>query len=254
MTPGQRVYVDWPSTPPTGRTRRNVAPPRGLFSPHSRPPLRSCDRARDRQAKSQMVALRVRQSGEPVSLTGRRLPQFDHVSLRIDDPAKGAVVGLVDLVEDVAAFRLERGDQAAKVFNAVVDHERGFAWSKLLGFLRRNQPGGRSAGGLAIPVGPVERGTAPRLDIDSEMTLVPRLQRRCILCLEKNAADASYSLHVDLLCAVVEHGDPALASADCASPFRVIFAKTVKNYPFRRSSASSARSPSAIGRGSKRRA
>jgi hypothetical protein len=32
------------------------------------------------------------------------------------------------------------------------------------------------------------------------MTLVPSLQRRCILCLEKDAADASDSLHVNLLC------------------------------------------------------
>src|SRR5215207_10409514 len=59
------------------------------------------------------------------SLTRRWLPQFDLVSLGIDDPAKLAVLGVVDLVEDVAAFRFERRDQSVKVFNAVVDHERG---------------------------------------------------------------------------------------------------------------------------------
>jgi hypothetical protein len=35
------------------------------------------------------------------------------------------------------------------------------------------------------------------------MTLVPGLQRRCILSLEKDAADASDSLHGDLLCVVL---------------------------------------------------
>ena len=40
------------------------------------------------------------------------------------------------------------------------------------------------------------------MDIDGEMTLVPSLQRRCIPCLEKDAADASDSLHVNLRCVV----------------------------------------------------
>src|SRR3954464_9772692 len=150
-----------------------------------------------------MTVAAPRCHSEAVSLTGRWLPQFDLVSFWIDDPAKLAVLGVVDLVEDVAAFRFERRDQSVKVFNAVVDHERGFAWSKLVAFLGTNQPGGGSACGLAIRVDPVERGTAPLLDIDAEMTLVPRLQRRCILCLEKDAADASDSLHVNLRCAVV---------------------------------------------------
>ena len=141
------------------------------------------------------------------SLTGRWLPQFDLVSLRIDDPGKLAVLGVIDLVEDVAAFRFERRDQSVKIFNAVIDHERGFAWSKLVAFLPTNGPDGRSAGGLAIRVGPGERGTAPLLNIDGEMTLVPSLKRRCILCLEKDAADSSDSLDVNLRCMVI--GRPA---------------------------------------------
>src|SRR5215208_820036 len=76
-----------------------------------------------------------------VSLTGRWLPQFDLVALRIDDPAKLAVLRVLDLVEDVAAFRFERRDQSVKVFNAVVDHERGCARSKLVACLRKNGPG-----------------------------------------------------------------------------------------------------------------
>src|SRR6185312_3275029 len=72
--------------------------------------------------------------------------------------------------------------------------------------LRSDQPGGRSAGGFAIRVGPVERRTAPRLDIDAEMSFVPTLQRRRILCLEEDAADAGDPLHVNLRCPVVWGG------------------------------------------------
>src|ERR1044071_8568429 len=99
-----------------------------------------------------------------LSLTGRRLPQLDLVSLRINDMSKLAVLRFLDTIKHVAAFRFERRDQSVQVFNAVVDHERGRAWSKLLALLRSNQPGGRSACGLALRVNPVERSTAPRLD------------------------------------------------------------------------------------------
>ncbi|HJY85710.1 MAG TPA: hypothetical protein VKE24_02630, partial [Candidatus Acidoferrales bacterium] len=78
---------------------------------------------------------------------------------RIDDPGKLAELRLIDLVEDVAAFCFERRDHSVKVFNAVVDHERSFAWSKLVAFLRTNGPDGCAACGLAIRVGQSERGT-----------------------------------------------------------------------------------------------
>src|SRR6185437_11443331 len=79
-----------------------------------------------------------------VSLTGRWLPQFDLVSLGVDDPAKRAVLGVVDLVDHVTPLRRERRDQCAKIFDTVVDHERGCARRKLPGFLGSDQPGGRS--------------------------------------------------------------------------------------------------------------
>jgi hypothetical protein len=98
-----------------------------------------------------------------------------------------------------------------KVFDAVVNHERGFAWRKLVAFFRTNGPDSRSACGFAVRVSPGKRGPAPRLDINAEMSLVPSLQRRSILCLEKDAADASDSLHVNLLCVVlVNNAYPAL--------------------------------------------
>ena len=131
-------------------------------------------------------------------MTNRWLPQFDLASVRIDDPSKLAVLRVINLVEDVAAFRFERRDQSVNVFNTIVDHERGVAWSKLFAFLRSNEPGGGPARGIAIRVGPVERGAASLLDIDAEMTLVPSSKYRCILRLEKDAANTSDSLHVNL--------------------------------------------------------
>jgi hypothetical protein len=41
------------------------------------------------------------------SLTGGRLPQLDLVSLRIDDPGKLAVLRVIHLIQDVAAFRMQ---------------------------------------------------------------------------------------------------------------------------------------------------
>lgn len=54
-------------------------------------------------------------------MTGRWLPQFDLVSLRIDDPGKLTVLGFIDLVEDVASVLPERSDHRVKLFHAVVD-------------------------------------------------------------------------------------------------------------------------------------
>ena len=43
------------------------------------------------------------------------MPQLDHVSLRIDDPGKLAVLRAIDFVEDVAALRFERRARGVNV-------------------------------------------------------------------------------------------------------------------------------------------
>ena len=43
------------------------------------------------------------------SLARRRLPQFDLVSVGIDDPAELSILRFVDLVEDFASLFLEKG-------------------------------------------------------------------------------------------------------------------------------------------------
>src|ERR1051326_2618332 len=59
------------------------------------------------------------------SLSGRRLPQLDLVPLRIDDPAELPVLRIIHLVEDVAALRLERGNQCLEVVDKMDDSEYG---------------------------------------------------------------------------------------------------------------------------------
>src|SRR5690349_15516973 len=53
------------------------------------------------------------------SLTGGWLPQFDLVALRVDHPGELAVLGVVDLLENVAPFRPERPDKSVNVVDAV---------------------------------------------------------------------------------------------------------------------------------------
>ena len=60
-----------------------------------------------RSAGAKGQAADCRRERGRVSLTGRWLPQLDLVALRIDDPGKLAVLRVIDLVEDVAAFRFE---------------------------------------------------------------------------------------------------------------------------------------------------
>src|SRR5580700_2446990 len=130
--------------------------------------------------------------GEPPwSLAGRRLPQFYLVSFRIDDPGKLSVLGIVNLIENVAAFFSQDFDQSVKVFYSVVDHERCGAGSKLVAFCRTDRPYGCSSNWVTLSVCPGERRAAPVLDIDSQVPLIPGLQRRSIFGLEENAANTS---------------------------------------------------------------
>ena len=109
------------------------------------------------------------------SLAGRRLPKFYLVSFRIDDPAKLPVIGIVDLLENVAAFFAQDFDQGVEIVHPVVDHEWCSAGRKLLAFRLGDQPGGCSGNRLTFTVAPGERRAAPILDIDSEVPLVPGL-------------------------------------------------------------------------------
>ena len=126
------------------------------------------------------------------------MPQFDLVALGIDDPGKLSILGVVDLLEDVASLFLENLDKTVKVVDTIVDHERCIAWGELLAFRRSDQPGRGSTGGFAFRITPVESCATPCLNVDAEVTLVPGLQGRRVFGLEEDAADASNSLHFDL--------------------------------------------------------
>src|SRR6266550_5184900 len=109
------------------------------------------------------------------SLAGRWLPKFNFVSFWIDHPAKLSVLGIVNLLENVAAFFAQGFDQGVEIVHPVVDHESCSAGRKLVTLRRSNIPGGCSGNRLTITIGPVERRAAPLLDIDSEVLLVPSL-------------------------------------------------------------------------------
>src|ERR1700722_6431111 len=111
----------------------------------------------------------------PGSLAGRRLPQLHLVSVRIHDPAKLAILGLVNFLEYVAAFFAQSFDECVEIRDAVVDHEGGGAGRKLIAISRTNGPGGCARNGFAVTVGPIERRATPYLNVDSEMLFVPGL-------------------------------------------------------------------------------
>src|SRR5207245_10636798 len=83
------------------------------------------------------------------SLAGRRLPKFYLVSFWIDDPAKLPVLGIVDLLENIAAFFAQDFDQGVEILHPLVDHESCSAGRKLVTLRRTNRPEGCS--GYRLP-------------------------------------------------------------------------------------------------------
>ena len=55
-------------------------------------------------------------------LAGRRLPELEPVSLRIDRPAEASELQLLDLLVDLGARGAQLGKHGVEVVNAVVDH------------------------------------------------------------------------------------------------------------------------------------
>ena len=86
------------------------------------------------------------------------------------------MLGFVNLLEHIAAFFLQDLDQGVEVFHSVVDHEGSRARSKVITFLWFDQPGSGACNRLAPGVGPIKGSSAPDLDIDSQVPLVPSLQ------------------------------------------------------------------------------
>src|SRR5712692_5967105 len=111
----------------------------------------------------------------PWSLAGRRLPKFYLVSFWIDDPGKLPVLGIVDLLENVAAFFAQDFNQGVEILHSVIDHESCSAGRKVVTLRRTNGPDGCSSNRLTFTVGPGESRATPFLDIDSEVPLVPSL-------------------------------------------------------------------------------
>jgi hypothetical protein len=80
-----------------------------------------------------------------------------------------------------------------KIFNPVIHHEGCGAGSKVTTFLWIDQPGSCACNRLALGVGPFKGSSAPCLDIDSQVPLVPSLKRW--FGFEEDATNARDSLH-----------------------------------------------------------
>src|SRR5690242_8881155 len=128
----------------------------------------------------------------PVSLPRGRLPQLDLVSLRVHHPAEFSILRVVDLLENVAAFFPECLQEAGQVSDAIVHHEGGRAGRELLAAEPEEGP---CRGARTAVVCPGERRTAPVLDVDAQVLLVPGSQGNRVLRLKEDAADACHSPH-----------------------------------------------------------
>src|SRR5580765_160519 len=140
------------------------------------------------QVRSNTALLEAARSSLPVG----RLPQLDLVALGIDHPAELPILGFVDLLLDVHTFRTQGGEQRVQVGDAVVDHERG---GEVLGVGGKQAPGRGPATFRIVRALPVERGPAPRLDVDSQVRLVPGTQSLRVFRLEEDATDTCDPLH-----------------------------------------------------------
>src|SRR3954469_7120975 len=120
------------------------------------------------------------------SLTWWRLPKLDLVALRIDDPAKLAVLRIIGLLQDVAALFTKCLKERDEVLHSVVDHERRLAGRKVVAVCRADGPDRCPLQWVAIDVRPGKCCPTPFLNIDAQVCLVPSAQLRGILGVKEN--------------------------------------------------------------------
>jgi hypothetical protein len=102
-----------------------------------------------------------------VSLPLGRLPELDLVAFGVHDPPELAVLGVVCLLQHVAALLSQGREKAVQIGDAVVDHERGCTRREVVAFRAADGPDRGSQFGLAIFVGPAESRASPLLDVDA---------------------------------------------------------------------------------------
>src|SRR5438128_9218680 len=129
-----------------------------------------------------------------------RLPEFNFVALWIHDPTEFPVLRVVGLLEHVATFLAQGFEKCCQIFDSIVDHEGRFARSEVVAVRWTDRPGRSSFGRVAFGVSPVEGCSAPVLNVDPEVLLVPIAQRLRILGAHEDAANACDSSHPDLRC------------------------------------------------------
>src|ERR1700744_456062 len=189
---------------PAAPMDQTVDPPEGLpcASVHEKAvPPQSCTsmpRCRLYQACNALGALALKKM-PPIPVTRfivlfslRRLPKLDLVPFRIHHPTEFAELGLLYLVEHLAPLVTKCLQETSKICHAVVDHERGIAWSEARTVADR--PRGCPICGNAGGIDPSKGGAPPSLHVDAEMGFVPRAQFGRILCADEHSANSRDAL------------------------------------------------------------
>src|ERR1700682_3803142 len=101
-----------------------------------------------------------------------RLPELDLIAFGVGDPSETAVVVVFALGVDLHPFGAQKLDQCVEILDAIVDHERGFAWIEVLGSLGKDGPDRPALLFGILGVSPGEHDARARHALlDAEMSL-----------------------------------------------------------------------------------
>src|SRR5437870_2601321 len=142
------------------------------------------------------------EAGDPVSLHGhrllrsairlRRLPKFDPISLRVDDPSEAAILELLDFRIDRDAFLPKCGDHGVQVLHPIVDHERRIVGSEVRCVRGEDRPDRVTDALPILAASPGEQGDHP-LDGKAEMFPIPAGEPLRISRLEEDTSDSRHA-------------------------------------------------------------
>jgi len=127
------------------------------------------------------------------SLTCRRLPKLNLVSIRIQYPTEFSVLRTFRLPNDVAALAAQCTKKGIQVVYTEIDHERCGARFHLVRVFSKRSPKGHSW--RAIRTTPLKNRSAPLRDVQSKVVAIPRIQCLWIFRLKEDSTDSCNTLH-----------------------------------------------------------
>src|SRR3972149_10842781 len=115
------------------------------------------------------------------------LPKLNLVAFRVDDPAELSVLGVVCLLQNVAALAAQCRKETVQIRYPIVDHEGRLARSELITLGTAHRPDRRTCLGIAFFIGPAKRRASPVLHVDAQVLLVPGAQCNSVPGLEEDS-------------------------------------------------------------------